>query len=87
MTDYELETSIRLTEICNALAESLGITKNGDSTNRLIEMVPEAIRKARQQGRDEARVAVLGVLARIPHDGARVISVELENAVRGLEKL
>ena len=53
----------------------------------LVAKVPGALRKARQQGRDEARLAVGAVLAKHPHKGQESLWVEVQNAILNLEKL
>ena len=42
---------------------------------------------ARQRGRDEAMLAMMGILSRLPHAGGQALAVELQNAVCNLEKL
>lgn len=42
---------------------------------------------ARQRGRDEAMLAMMGIFSRLPYAGGQALAVELQNAVLNLEKL
>jgi hypothetical protein len=51
------------------------------------ETQSQAYVAGRKAGRDEARLAIMAFLSEIPHKGARNLSVALQNAILGLEKL
>ena len=70
----------------DALAAHLGIApQDAPAVADLVAMVPTAMEKARQQGRDEARLAAMEVLAGIPHEGAYALSVAIQNAIAALK--
>lgn len=70
----------------DALAAHLGIApQDAPAVADLVAMVPTAMEKARQQGRDEARLVAMEVLAGIPHEGAYRLSVTIQNAIARLK--
>ena len=64
------------------LALHLGIApQDAPAVSDLVAMVPGAMEKAREQGRQEAVAAMVAILQGIPHAGADLIAARLREAV------
>ena len=76
-------------QYCPVCDEEEGHTEDCTSARlmRALDAPDSTAVKARQQGRDEARLAMMALLSELLHEGAKALSVELQNRILALEKL